>query len=55
MVRHFQQLFDVKNPESIYTQMNGVYQQLEEARYVFRHLKTTLHLGNHMTTAYDYE
>lgn len=35
--------------------MNGVYQQLEEARYVFRHLKTTLHLGNHMTTAYGYE
>ena len=50
MVRHFQELFDVKKSKGVYPQMNRVYQQLQEARNVMKHLKLVLSLGECMST-----
>ena len=45
MVKHFQQLFDVPKLEGVYPRMNQVYQQTEEARNIFKHIKSSLGLG----------
>ncbi len=45
MVRHFQELFDVRRLEGVYPQMTRVYQQLHEASNVMKHLKVALDLG----------
>lgn len=44
MVKHFQQLFDVKRPEGVITKMSQVFQSLEEMKNVMTHIKLALNL-----------